>query len=371
MAATRTRLGYVPALDGLRGLAVAVVIAQHAGLPLVRGAGSVGVGLFFALSGFLITTLLLEERAAAGRIDLGAFYLRRAARLLPALLLVLAVFAVVGSLLHAGRLWSSVLYSGLYLGNWGHIVWHGVAPTLGHTWSLAVEEHFYLVWPVVFLVAYRWGGPAMVLRAAAGLAALALVLRVALEAAGASAIRIQYGSDTRADSILIGCAAAVLVAQGRWRVPRAAPALAWAVVACFLVVPVKGLANLTVGLTVFTVAATVVVVDTTHADSPFARLLATRPLVALGKISYGVYLWHVPVLVLGRHHLHLPVPGPVKNALLVALAIGLAAVSYTYVERPILRWKARRTSRPVLALPASTDAGPAGGSRLTGDASSS
>ena len=153
------RLGYQPGLDGLRGLAVLAVIGYHAGFGWLHG-GWIGVEVFFVVSGFLITSLLVEEREATGRVDLRQFYVRRARRLLPALGVMLAVVATVtliaGSAAERAGVRRDLPWALGYLANWGQIVgdvpyFAAEAPVLRHLWSLAIEEQFYLVWPLVFL----------------------------------------------------------------------------------------------------------------------------------------------------------------------------------------------------------------------------
>ena len=145
------RLGHRPGLDGLRGLAVLLVLAQHLGLPVFRGGGLVGVLLFFVLSGFLITWLLLDEHAATGRIDIRAFYVRRARRLLPAFVAMLAVVVGVAALVgNLGGIAGPAIVAGAYVANWSHLFDIDMGP-LNHTWSLSVEEQFYIVWPAVLI----------------------------------------------------------------------------------------------------------------------------------------------------------------------------------------------------------------------------
>lgn len=363
MPARRPRLGYQPALDGLRGVAVALVMIRHLGQSFGVGGGTVGVGTFFALSGFLITTLLVEERRETGRVDLGRFWVRRACRLLPALAVVLvAVVAWFGLVEHQSYK-GPAAFAALYAGNWAQI---GGRPfgVLAHLWTLAVEEHFYLVWPLLFVVLSR-----LRLRTAAfatlGVAAASTLLRLGLFAAGASPERLQMGSDTRLDGLLLGCAAAFALAHWRPRVPLAAAGAATAVLATLVVVPPYSSFMLTAGYVVLPVAALVVighVVGDHHEGggprSPLTTTLGRKPLAALGKISYGLYLWHLPVYVVVLPHL-MELPLAVRSALVMTASVAVASLSYVAVERPFLRIKDRRwAARPT--SPDGTDAvGPA------------
>ncbi|HWW54174.1 MAG TPA: acyltransferase, partial [Acidimicrobiales bacterium] len=249
---------YLPAIDGLRALAVIAVVAYHLGLPWARG-GFLGVDLFFVLSGFLITGLLLREREQTGRIDLGHFYARRARRLLPALFLVLAAVstwvAATGTTPDLTSVRSDALAALAYVANWRLVLSHSgyfaqfSAPSpLRHAWSLAIEEQYYLVWPILLLGLMRLGRGS---RRATVLATLVLAVLSASAMAvmyhpGADPSRIYYGTDTRAFELLVGALLALLTtarpASGAVRraVPRAVAlvgplALATLVVACLTV----------------------------------------------------------------------------------------------------------------------------------------
>lgn len=318
------RLGYVPALDGLRAIAIAGVVGTHYwGIPM---AGGLGVDLFFVLSGFLITTLLLEEHAATSRIHLLAFYGRRARRLFPALAVLLAVYLVVTE----GRGARTVELAGLYAGNLvrGYSTNDPlVGSPLGHLWSLATEEQFYLLWPCLLILLLR-------LRRAVPVLAALLVAVVAWRAflvhTGAPVHRIQYAPDARADGLLAGCVLACLRAKFRLRVPEPLAVAGLAVLGLAMIAgPVlPGYQDVTrtmVGL------AGCVLVAAAVTETPLAQALSARPLVWLGKISYSLYLWHFPILAAtgGRP--------------LIALPASLAAawLSYRFIET---RFRRRRVS---------------------------
>ena len=338
------RLGYVPALDGLRGLAVLLVISHHVRTPALRGSGQTGVGLFFALSGFLITSLLLGERARTGRIDLKAFYARRAARLLPALLLMLAIVVPVSLRFpHHGDTPAQALAALFYVANWARFVGLVHGKVLGHCWSLSVEEHFYLVWPILLILAMRAGGRRRAAQVALALTGTAVVLRLALLAHGSRLIRVEYGSDTRMDALLIGCLAALVLDGRRPRLRRGAGYLGWATLLVLLKVDARGHLALTVGVTVLAIAGTLVVLDAVEGRSLAARALRWEPLVMVGRVSYGLYLWHVPVAVLLHGHLHQP--HWLRDVIVVGVTMEMALFSYFVVERPVLEWKRRRLDR--------------------------
>src|SRR4051794_2930819 len=211
----RTRLPHVDALDGLRGVAVLGVLAFHLGH--LRG-GFLGVDLFFVLSGFLITSLLLAEWRRDGRIALGAFWARRARRLLPAVLVLIAAIAAYAATnppsvaMHALR--GDALATLAYVANWHAIVadhsyWElfSVPSLLAHTWSLAIEEQLYVVWPLIVVVALRFGRRAL-LFTALGLGVASAIAMIVLHGDGDPTSRVYFGTDTRAAAVLFGAALA-------------------------------------------------------------------------------------------------------------------------------------------------------------------
>jgi peptidoglycan/LPS O-acetylase OafA/YrhL len=375
----------LPALDGIRGIAVAAVVAFHLGIHQVRG-GLLGVDVFFVLSGYLITGLVLSEWRRTGDVSLSKFWARRARRLLPALLLVLLVVAV-GSrfVLPADQLPAvrgDVLATLFYVANWHSIIAHHgyfaafAAPSpLLHTWSLAVEEQFYLLWPLGATIALRRLRSSRWLLAisAAGFVASA-ALMAGLSLAGVGADRLYYGTDTRAQALFLGDAlAGIMFALGRdftgsrVRPPRRkhARAAAWPgrllggaglVGAAALVVfclRVDGQSTWLYrggfGLVAASVAAVIACV-VLRPRSALARAMSLRPLVWLGVISYGVYLWHWPVIV-ALSGARTGLSGASLLALRLGVTMAAALLSFHLLERPIReqRWHLRR---PALALPA-------------------
>ncbi len=342
--------GYYPSLTGLRGVAIALVVAFHLGLPL-PGGGVVGVTLFFVLSGFLITSLIVAEITRTGHLDLVAFYVRRARRLLPPLFTIVGLFALLEAA--SGTLASTAGNDVLalsYVSNWARAAGDPMG-LWNHTWSLAIEEQFYLVWPMVFLVALRLGcGRSRGLVAVVAGAALAsALLRLVLVANGIGSDRIYFGSDTRAEAILLGSAVALVRHHGR----------AWIVPDWLGVVGFAGLMAASVvgsnSIDLWPAASYSIIAMTACAAvlgglgrNHLAGALASRPLTWLGDRSYSLYLWHVPVIMVSASLLP-QAPLLPRAAVVLAVSLALSSVSYLMVER---RFRARRSGAPqVRVLP--------------------
>ncbi|MGZ4619381.1 MAG: acyltransferase family protein [Frankiaceae bacterium] len=364
--------GRQPALDGLRAVAVAAVLLFHGGVAAAPG-GFLGVDIFFVLSGYLITMLLLREQQLTGRIALGAFWARRARRLLPALFVVLVAVALYAAFLVEPQARLSLRLDGLatlgYLGNWrqlgaaGGYFAQGATPSpLRHTWSLSIEEQFYLVWPLVVVALLRGraltAGRVRRILAVAVIGALLSAVLMAL-LVGGDVSRVYYGTDTRAQSVLVGCALAALL---RLRRPAAAHSRVVALVGSLGLAAVIA-AMVTVagtdprlydgGLLLFDTAVAALLAAVVLApDGALARLLSVRPLPALGRISYGVYLWHWPVFVVVTAE-RTGLDGLRLLALRLGVTLVLAVLSWRLVERPVLGgaltgWRGR-LSLPVTA----------------------
>jgi peptidoglycan/LPS O-acetylase OafA/YrhL len=353
--------GHVPALDGVRGVAVIAVLLFHGGVSWAKG-GFLGVDAFFVLSGLLITSLLLDEAGRTGRIDLGHFWSRRARRLLPALFALVAAAGVYGAVL-APRgslegLRRDALATLFYVANWRFIQAGAnyfeatAAPSvLRHTWSLAIEEQFYAVWPLVMFAIARVKGAARLGATAvvAGLGALASVVAMwLLFHPGQDTSRAYYGTDSRVQVVLTGALLAAVVAAVRRRPAglsviggRVLGVAAGAATALFVaaVVTVQGTETrlfrggfLLVAVAVAILLAHIVLVPAGWSS----RALSWTPLRAIGIVSYGLYLWHWPVylvLTKGRTGFEGPV---LLGAKLAATAV-LALASYYAVELPIRR----------------------------------
>jgi peptidoglycan/LPS O-acetylase OafA/YrhL len=332
------RLGHVPALDALRGIAILLVLAVHTADALPGGV--LGVDLFFVLSGFLITSLLLGEWDRDGRISFRGFYRRRALRLLPALLTMLTVFTVVAAV--AVETFSTeltwVLYSLFYVVNIAAVHEGGIdAAGLQHMWTLAQEEQFYFVWPVVLWATVRAGiRPRVLVGLLAAVGVALLAWRASSWLTGATPGYLFYAPETRSDGLVLGCLAGVAFSYGLVRRVPLRLATVALVPACFAIATIDlqkpGLASILLPL--FCVSATVVLLACVLEHGWwFTRLVDHGWLRGLGKISYGLYLWHLPIYVAVGWELGLPL------TVLVALA------SYRFVEQPFLRRRHRATPR--------------------------
>ncbi len=312
------RLGYAPGLDGLRAIAVSAVFLFHAGV--LRG-GFIGVDVFFVISGFLITSLIVSEIEVSGRLALGAFWARRARRLLPAIFAVIAA-VVAYSVWEGGaalrRVGDDALATILYVANWAQIgegrdyfAQYESEPLLEHAWSLAVEEQFYVVWPLVIagllLVVRRLGLPLRpaVAVAAGCAAALSVAITLWLKSSGdASLTRLYYGTDTRAVGLAVGAVfGAVLqpshisrrTASSTTRDLFGLAALGSLATLC---VVVDGTQTWLYGPGFMVIALlSVTAINAVLGQGWLARGFSVRPAAALGRVSYGVYLWHWPVIV--------------------------------------------------------------------------
>jgi peptidoglycan/LPS O-acetylase OafA/YrhL len=353
--------GHRADIEGLRGVAILLVVLYHAGVPGIGG-GYVGVDVFFVLSGFLITALLVGEVERTGSLDLWHFYARRVRRLLPAAAVVLVATMAAGALvfspLEQMRLARSALAAATYLSN----VWFAFtagdyfAPAaatdpLLHTWSLAVEEQFYLVWPILILLALRGSGTRRRVMVALGVVAVtSLTASIWLTASGSP--WAFFGSPTRAWEFALGGMAGLVptaLAGDRWGRTRGVLAFAglWMIGGSAVLygadTPFPGVAA------VVPVVGTVAVLlsGTAGSATVAARFLGSGPLTFLGRHSYSWYLWHWPVLVIAiAVHPSITLSG---RLLCILFALGLSAVTYATVENPV-RFHPRLVPKPVLSL---------------------
>jgi peptidoglycan/LPS O-acetylase OafA/YrhL len=360
-------LGHQPALDGVRALAVLMVLGFHAFPGSVSG-GYFGVDLFFALSGFLITSLLLGEREVTSKIDFGAFYIRRALRLFPLIFFVVAVVVVVSLIAGKSAETQSVGRDApatvLYAANWVFALSHSFPyGPLAHTWSLSIEEQFYVLWPLVLtalLLAFP-GNRRLVVALVLAAALVSMIVRVELYRSGAPFERISFGTDTRVAPLLLGCALGMCTT---WWGGRARPAS----LRIFRVVGLLSLAALLWmtlstryglgeiarhpersyedGLTIAALASTGLILGVTlDAAWALSRFFSLKPLRWVGRISYGLYLWHVPIFALLTPGF-LGLSNTAQGFLGVGLSFGLSAASFYLLEQPCLRLKGRFERRP-------------------------
>lgn len=313
---------YEPALDGLRAVAVVMVVLFHA-FPAMFPGGWMGVDIFFVLSGFLITTILTKELKLTGTISFRGFYARRAIRLLPeagglfAFQFIHAIFSPF-----RGPIVTATLVSMFYFMNWSRAFDLFPQDLLGHTWSLSTEEQFYFVWPAVLLLIIR----ARPLSWTIMLILSVLVWRCVLAFNGASIDRTYNGFDTHGDALLVGCLLSILPADIRaWLGSIGWPALVIFLVA-FFTAPYDAFGMQTIGMTVVAAIAALIVAGAI-VPSAFAQLLAVPPLVFTGRISYGWYLWHYPILLLGCSH-------GVPKLALIGTSYVVAVISYFAIAKP-------------------------------------
>jgi peptidoglycan/LPS O-acetylase OafA/YrhL len=360
-------------------VAVALVLADHGGIPGVPG-GFIGVDVFFVLSGFLITSLLLDELGRTGSVDLPGFWVRRARRLLPALIVMVLVVVAARKFFPSeatATLRDDAVAAFFWVANWAFVAQktdyfsQGSPPSpLQHTWSLGVEEQYYLLWPLLVIAV------AAVFRARArgavfALASVGVVVSAAAAIVMASNVnRVYFGTDTRAQALMVGAAAAALLVRDwsvltsgatlirtRWRrwVAAALSMLGLAMVAVLAHFATGSAREFRYGaLAVVAVAAVLVVAPVALDQSgPVARVLAWRPLVWLGAISYGVYLWHWPIF-LALNGERTGWTGWSLFALRCAATFAVATASWWLLEQPIRRW--RPVIVPMLPLAGATAA---------------
>ncbi|MDQ1383507.1 MAG: hypothetical protein QOG65_886, partial [Actinomycetota bacterium] len=346
----RPTLLYRPHLDGLRTVAVYLVLAFHAGLSGFRG-GFVGVDVFFVLSGFLVTSILLRDLAATDRVDFGRFYVSRVRRILPAAIITLCVTAIAYAVVATPSEMLDVLggfrASCLYVANWFFIRQStdyfasnvNASPVL-HFWSLAVEEQFYLLWPLLlgglYLATRRARRQWWVLRGlvlAAAVASAAEAWRIA----GSNLERAYYGTDTRAYQLLAGALLA-LTPQLMRAGPRVVKHMAWLVTLLLagLVIVASSAVDagpITRGILAAGLATLLIVGLENSRGGLVKELLSSRPTAYLGRLSYGTYLWHWPIIVIAVHGRH--VDSLTLFVMTCAGATGLAALSHHLVEQPL------------------------------------
>ena len=340
-------LGYSPSLDGARGLMTLTVIAAHLQYHWYPGA-ILFMDTFFVMSAYLITSLLLKDWEEAGRIDFRRFYLRRIYRLFPALLAMLAVYTVVLAFLDRPfrQELKAVGAALFYAMNWARAYAWDMSPYLGHTWSLSIEEQFYAVWPLLCLgllrVRRNTAVPAIAALVAIALATMAW--RHILASQGASPMRLYNGTDVRVDALSLGCALAFALRDRHGAAARTFGAISP------VAAPLISLGLFLVGFSVgwedrrwylwqssLCVILSTVLVGCLVArrDTLIHRIYEWRPAVFLGRICYGLYVWHFPILMLMEDYWRLPVE--VRLAVGVPLTVACAVASYYWIELPLMR----------------------------------
>jgi peptidoglycan/LPS O-acetylase OafA/YrhL len=359
------RFPYLPGIDAMRALAVLAVFGYHSGLSWVPG-GFLGVDVFFVISGYLITSLLLREFQRGGHVELGRFWLRRAQRLLPAVAVLIAVSMVLGAIFEPARidsLRSDAISALFYFANWHFIFGHesyfeqfGRPSLFTHLWSLSVEEQFYLFWPLAFAAGMKlFGRGRLVLGVIAG-ALASVVLAWVLFDPGGDASRVYYGTDTHAVGLLAGVALALVWSPIELRRHKAGPlvgpfldlvgvlALGY-IVLSFLHLHDYDLALWHGGYLWLAIATALLLAVLAHPAARLGPILGQKPLLWLGLRSYSFYLWHWPVLVLTRPGIDVSLPRGILIPLQLLATLALADLSYRYVELPF-RGKAKLPGLP-------------------------
>jgi peptidoglycan/LPS O-acetylase OafA/YrhL len=367
------RLGYIPALDGLRALAVVAVLLYHADQSWIPG-GFLGVDVFFVISGYLITCLLLSDWQQTNGIGLKRFWYRRARRLLPALftmLFVVSLYAILFLPDVLDQLRGEVIAALLYVENWflvfrnlSYFQSAGRPPLLQHVWSLAVEEQFYLFWPLILvLVLTVWGKnrKALLVGVLCGIAISTIEMAI-LYQPYTDPSRVYYGTDTRVAALLLGAALAFVWAPWRLigRTGRNAGIVLDAVAVLSGIVLIWMFLNIGEfdpnlyrgGFLLVAIVAALLIAATVHPASRLVPWLLGFSLFRwIGVRSYGIYLWHWPIYMVTRPHSDVPLTGIPLLVLRLTLTFGVAALSYRYVEEPIRhgaieRWWARYRAAP-------------------------
>ena len=355
-AITGRRLGHVSTLDGVRAVAAVAVVLFHARIGLFAN-GDIGVDVFFVLSGFLITSILIPMAGASGKIDYREFYRRRALRLLPAYFAVVFTCVVLECFSNYGGTFKGAAVSTIYVANWAIAATGMGLGTLSHTWSLSVEEQFYFVWPALFGLMLRrsgFNGRTMLL-AVGALVVLAWLAVVGLAAVGAPARVASNATPTRAVELLSGAMLAIFVgtpglsgAMSRCR--ALSPVSVGGAVAGVLLLGLIALSGTTptldavAGWPLISVLTCAVVYACLRGAPSLAKPLGNRVMTAIGKRSYGLYLWHFPIFVVidtrwGLDSWTAKLAGIAVSAVVVTL-------SYKFIEQPFL---ARKDRRPVPA----------------------
>ena len=380
---TKTR-DRAPGLDGVRALAVLIVIGFHEGASGLSG-GFLGVDIFFVLSGFLITDLLVSGYDRAGRMDLAGFWTRRARRLLPALAVMLVVVTAAATVIESGQeasLRPALLAAATYTSNWYQILHHvsyfaasaqaGAPPPLDHLWSLAIEEQFYLIWPLIVWCVIVWLATrrSRVTCALIGAAVSALAMTLQYTPGGDPST-VYYGTDTHASALLIGAALALACPL------RTLAAIPAAHTRRLDIGGVAGLAVLAwaaghfsggdpvvypVGLLLAALGAAALVAAAA-ASGVIAAMTSWQPLRWVGVRSYGIYLWHWPVIALGTALAGSAASSPWLWLAETGVTIAVAAASWRFIETPIMRDGLRATIRRWIQLVAEASRRPVAGTR--------
>ncbi len=341
---------YVQSLDGLRGFSILLVMVYHTNAPFLEG-GSIGVDIFFVLSGYLITNTILKEKTKTGHLSYRNFYIRRALRLTPAFITMLTLFSLISFFLLSSEQSSSNITESLialfYLSNWFRALSIDSMNYLGHTWSLSAEEQFYLIWPLALITLLKlknWIRLSLTIL----VIFVALFLRFYLLESGSPPERIYNGFDTRIDCLLIGCLTSLALSNApfqafliRKTTHKYLTVLAHVSIATILILATStrwhSEWSIKYGyITTETCATILIIALVTQKSTRFLSIFNNPILVQIGILSYGLYIWHYPVF---RTMFENGWRG--REVLLYGFPISftIATLSFNYIERPFLKLK--------------------------------
>lgn len=347
----------MPGLDGLRAFSVIAVIAYHLNATWAQG-GFIGVGIFFVISGYLISDQIIQEWQNHGRLNLVDFWIRRVRRLLPAMLSMLAFVALWLVIFDSGRLQDlkgAFLSSLFYVNNWW-LIFHKVSyfesfgppSPIGHLWSLSIEEQFYLVWPVLLVIGMKiFPRRTKLALIMLGLTAVSALAMAAIYVPGEDPSRVYYGTDTRAFALLIGAALAVV-----WPSRKLSDRVSAGARGMLDIVGLLGLIVLAAlicrtgeyddslylgGFLLISLLSAAVIAVLAHPASRIAKAMGCKLLRWIGVRSYSLYIWHFPVIMLTSPGVETEGPSPIRILLQLSLSLFLAACSYRYIEEPLRR----------------------------------
>ena len=359
--ATKRGIQYIPAIDGLRAIAVMAVLFYHLGFKWIPG-GFLGVDLFFVISGYVITRLLLDSIERSGGLDLRAFYLARIRRLLPALAFMLVATAISVGIWAPETIKRFLIDTPFALTgsmNWWLVAHHldyfeaiGRPPLLQHTWSLAVEAQFYLIWPLILLLVVKFFGKkristiALIIAGISGLALMALSL--SLDAASASQVsHVYFGTDTHSIGLFLGAALAVSWVPQNFKREVSKKAQDFidgigifgflGILATFLLIDEANPALYKIAFPLAGIFAAAIITSIVHPASRFAPLLQNKVLLWIGERSYAIYLWHWVIFQVTRPKVDLAGASWAMYSLRILIVFALADISLRYIELPVRR----------------------------------
>ena len=359
--ATKRGIQYIPAIDGLRAIAVMAVLFYHLGFKWVPG-GFLGVDLFFVISGYVITRLLLDSIQQSGGLDLRAFYIARIRRLLPALVFMLVTTAIAVGIWAPDTIKRFIIDAPFALTgsmNWWLVGHHldyfdaiGRPPLLQHTWSLAVEAQFYLLWPLILLAILKWFGKKRISLASLAIAAISgialLAVSLSLDSASASKVsHVYFGTDTHSIGLFLGAALAVSWIPQNFKTEVSKKAQDFidgigvfgflGILAAFLLIDETKPTLYKIAFPLAGIFGAAIITSIVHPASRFAPLLQNKFLLWIGERSYAIYLWHWVIFQVTRPSVDLAGKSWALYALRILIVFALADISLRYIELPIRR----------------------------------